>query len=73
MKIWIVGDNKSEDGSAWELIGVFDSEDKADAACTKPNHCYWPDVLNERASDETTTPPGIRYPRFEEQSDAEST
>lgn len=69
MRVWIAADNKSDDGSVWELIGVFDSEDKANAACTKPNHCYWSAVMNERESDETTIAPDIRYPRFEEQPD----
>lgn len=66
MRLWIAADVKSEDGRIWELIGVFDSDEKANAACTQPNHCYWSELLNERQPDESTIAPDVRYPRHEE-------
>lgn len=66
MKLWIAADVLSEDGRVWELIGVFDSEALADAACTKANHCIFSIELNERLPDESTIAPDVRWPRLEE-------
>lgn len=63
--LWIVCDVKSEDGRAFEFVGVFDTEAGADAACTAYNFCYFPAVLNERLSDESLVAPGACYPRAE--------
>jgi hypothetical protein len=62
MKLWIVADVKSEDGSVWELLGVFDSSEKAVAACTQWNHCVWSTELNQRMPDETHHAPDAHYP-----------
>jgi hypothetical protein len=68
MTLWIAADVLSEDGRIWELIGVFESEALADAACTKPNHCIFPIELNERQPDESTIAPDVRWPRLGEAS-----
>lgn len=63
MKLWVAADVLSQDGRVWELIGVFDSEQRAEAACTKWNHCIFSAMLNERFPDETVIPADIRYPK----------
>ncbi len=54
--IWVEGDT-------WEVLGVFDAEAKADAACTEHNHFYGPVVLNRRYPDETIEWDGQLFPR----------
>jgi hypothetical protein len=70
--VWVACDVKSPDGKVFELIGVFDSEYKASAACTMSNHCYFPMTLNTIAPAETTVAPDVRWPILEraEQSEA---
>ncbi|MFI7448092.1 hypothetical protein ACIBQX_11390 [Nonomuraea sp. NPDC049714] len=53
MSLWIMGQVKSQDGSLWELGGVFSSREKAVAACVEPTDCVWPVVLDEVAPRET--------------------
>jgi hypothetical protein len=65
MTLWIVCDVKSGDGRMFEIVGVFDTEAGADAACTAFNFCYFPVLLNEHLSDESHIAPGVRYPRAE--------
>lgn len=67
MTLYIAADVKSEDGTVWEVIGVFESAALAAAACTALNHCYWSLTLNERQPDDSTVPPDVCYPRYEEQ------
>ena len=62
-RLWIVCDVKSDDGRVFEFVGVFDTEQAADNACTAINFCYFSAVLNERLSDESIIAPGVRYPR----------
>jgi hypothetical protein len=47
----------------WEVLGVFDTPEAADAACTEPLHFYGPFELNKRLADETEDWPGCTYPR----------
>lgn len=63
MKLWIVGKNTEDfPGLEWEFIGVFDSEDKARAACTSLSYFFGPAELNEALPDETAEWPGITRP-----------
>ena len=62
------GTRKGEDDEeevpmvAWELVGVFDSEEKAVAACLD-NHCFvGPITLNEITPKERISWPGCYYP-----------
>jgi len=64
--VWLAVDVLSEDGRTFEVLGVFDTEAGADAACTKWNHAMFPLTLNERLSDESVVAPGVRYPLSEE-------
>lgn len=63
MRIWIAADVKSPDGRVWEMIGAFDSSEKADAACTEGNHAYWSIELNAIAPKESTIALDVRWPR----------
>jgi hypothetical protein len=47
-KLWIVGEYILEVGgkAAWDFVGVFDSEERAIAACKKENHFVGPAELN---------------------------
>lgn len=60
MELWIVGEWK--DDGPWEIAGVFDSKEKAVAACL--NDCYFigPVILNEALTAETVIWPGAYYP-----------
>lgn len=48
---------------AFEFVGVFDSEEKAVAACATPDYFIGPATLNEATPDKTTEWPGAYYPR----------
>lgn len=61
-KLWVAADVKSEDGSVWELIGVFSTKRRAAAACTKWNHCCYSTRLNTRWPEKTTIGPDVFYP-----------
>lgn len=67
--VWVCGDWK--DDGAWELRGVFDSEDKAKSHCKKPTHFIGPAELNEKLPDETTEWVGCYYPHPLSDSQAE--
>jgi hypothetical protein len=64
MDIWIVGRHIKPDvgNFEWELMGVFDSKEKAIAACTVYYDYIFPGRLNERLPDEPFLPPGLEYP-----------
>lgn len=65
MQLWIVGKPTAVDNApdgTWEFQGVFDSRDKAIAACTGPKHFLFPAVLNERLPEETISSAGIEFP-----------
>jgi hypothetical protein len=57
MKLWIVGKRLAGD-DAWEFGGVFDSEEKAIAACHANNYFIGPIELN-------WVPPHERLPKWE--------
>lgn len=48
--------------SAWEMIGVFQHEQDAIAACTSSNHFYGPIVINQALPDTTMVWPSCKYP-----------
>lgn len=67
MKLWVVGkyiaawpDNDIQ--NVWDLVGIFDSEDKAVAACTTPDKWVGSTMLNELAPEEPTIIPECYYP-----------
>lgn len=59
MKLWIVG--KIKIYPTWEFQGVFDSEDKAAAACKGQNWFFAPAELNKELSEESIFWPGLKY------------
>lgn len=59
MTVWFVGQYK--EGEAWEIQGVFSTEDAAKAACRKFNYFYLPLILDENFPDETI-PIAVNYP-----------
>ena len=65
MKIYLVGKyiKKINDDVAWECGGVFDSEEKAVAACHDERYFVAPMILNEIAPQEKTDFPGAYYPK----------
>lgn len=46
----------------WQLLGVFDTQEAAEAACTDDNHFYGPVELNKRLPDDVEAWPGACYP-----------
>jgi hypothetical protein len=64
MTVWIAADVKSDDGLVWELIGVFDSAEKAESACTEYNHAYFPIEMNLIAPKESTIVPDVKWPKL---------
>ncbi len=69
MIVWIAGEYfaTEEDPTAqWCVLGVFDSEEKARAACTQWHHFIGPEKLNERQPDGPTDWPGCYYPLAQE-------
>jgi hypothetical protein len=63
--VWVVGKWRSGEvlASVWDINGVFDSEEKAVAACgDNPDYFVGPLVLNQSAPDETTEWIGLYYP-----------
>lgn len=61
MNLWLVG--RINDASPWEVIGIFDNESQAVAACSTYSHFVGPLKLNETLPDERTSWPGCYYPR----------
>jgi hypothetical protein len=64
MKLFIVVKCKDsrETDSAFEFIGVFDSEEKAVAACVDVRYGIGPAILNEDLGDEREDWPDFYYP-----------
>jgi hypothetical protein len=64
--LWIVGElvpPEHASGHTWQFVGVFDEPQKAEAACTTPNHFYGAATLNERLEDVPKDWPDAIYPR----------
>lgn len=65
MQVWIAGQLAFRDDNTceqWQLIGVFDSRDKAIAACKKSLHFIATMMLNEIGPEEATEFPGLEFP-----------
>lgn len=65
MKVYLVGKTikKEESGFTWECGGIFDTEEKAVAACHESNYFVAPLVMNEIAPRETVAFPDAYYPK----------
>jgi hypothetical protein len=63
--LWIVGKSCGY-SDRWEFQGVFDSEEKAVAACVSDDMFVGPAKLNTPVSLETKEWPGAYYPAFRE-------
>ena len=63
MQLWVVADVKSEDGTVWELRGVYTSVELAEAACPTAWFCIMPVEANVSAPLQTTQCPGAYYPK----------
>jgi hypothetical protein len=70
-KVWIVqqwvkgvwGERKQQwEDSVFEFTGVFDTEEKAVAACRDKNYCVAPITVNEPFPHEKVEIPGSHYP-----------
>jgi hypothetical protein len=65
MKLWVVGQWRGDD-QPWALQGVFDSEEKAVAACRDPYYFVGPEQLNVALPHDSAEWPGCYYPlRFD--------
>ena len=65
-EVWVVGKYVAPAEPAplavWEILGVFDSRERAVRACTKPTHFIAPMLLNRREPERTRVLPGAEYP-----------
>jgi hypothetical protein len=59
--LYIVGECRDEP-NAWDFVGVFESAELAEAACTSPRYFVGPAVLNERTPDGSIAWPGAWFP-----------
>lgn len=68
MKLWIVGQAIrgaiASSVGAWIFQGVFDTEDKAVAACKGELWFVAPAELNQELPADPIEWPGLRYPNF---------
>ncbi len=62
MQLFVVADVKSEDGTLWELRGVYTDETLAVAACELPTDCVMPIEANATAPRETVVVEKSYYP-----------
>jgi hypothetical protein len=53
-------------GVSWEIAGVFDNQDGAEAACINDNYFVGPVPLNKPLPTERTIWPGVYYPNLQE-------
>ena len=61
--LYVVG--QMREGRQWELQGVFDTLEAADAACLDGNYFLGPVELNQRAPANSRAWVGCVYPRAE--------
>jgi len=57
--VWVTGHSV---GAGWSILGVFTSEEKAIAACTKQTHFIGPMTLDEVVDGEDIDWIGAYYP-----------
>ena len=63
--VWVVGNQRcviDTQTTVWDILGVFDTESVAVAACTKTSHFIGPLILNARLPDEVVDWVGSYYP-----------
>lgn len=60
--VWIVGKLDPDVDGPWEVMGVYDSEANAVAACKDWRYFVGPQDMNVPAPDERTAWPGCYYP-----------
>ena len=67
MSLWVAGKVLEQNfrNTAWEFVGVYDSEEKAVDACITDYHFVAPVVLNDTAPLERLLWPGCYYPLAE--------
>lgn len=70
-KVWVAGKWIVFPGG-WELHGVFDSEEKAIAACHSRIHFIGPVELNLELPDITVDWPGLYYPMSRNEAEHDS-
>lgn len=65
LKLWIVGQflAETEKGRAWDIQGVFDSEEKAIKACKNETFFVGPVTLNDEFQLEHKEWEGAYYPK----------
>lgn len=66
--LWVVGRTREyrppdQGGSVWDFQGVYDSEEKAIAACRDATYWIAPAHLNRELPHESADWPGAYYPR----------
>ncbi len=67
MKLYVVGRQDLKDHvHAWEMVGIFDNEEKAVEACKTVDHFIGPLLLNENIEDGKDWP-GVRWPVIEKE------
>jgi hypothetical protein len=74
-QFWLCGQLKGDwniTGSIWEFQGIFDSEEKAAAACRDQNYFIMPVTLNEELPHTTVFHDYCRYPRLEDEINTKS-
>jgi hypothetical protein len=64
-KLWIVGCRDLNGVKQWEFVGVYDSREKAEAACIDCRFFMAAAELNETAPEETTPWPEHYQPSME--------
>lgn len=66
MKIWVVGRylGSKRGGDAWQIVGVYDTEERALRNCIEPTHWIAPANLNERIFDKCAVWNGLYYPKL---------
>jgi hypothetical protein len=62
MNLWLVGKLINYKRQAWQFQGIFDSEEKAAAACRTKKYFVGPVTLNKELPDKRIEWPGAYYP-----------
>lgn len=64
MNLFMVGQFRAEsaEGIVWDFQGVFDTYEKARAACRNERYCVTPITLNQEFPDEAMEAEGTHYP-----------
>ena len=61
--LWVCGRALPEP-NAWEIMGVYDNKDRAEAACFESDYFIGPVPLNEPLPAGSQDWPGVYYPRI---------